>query len=99
LLKQLGYHALFYQGCRTFFFDGCPQQDQPFDLLWQDNVWVHNPYVKLIANNERYIESFSHYLESKGFNHTDNRAHYGKDAHQCWADYLDPYVKTQLDLI
>jgi hypothetical protein len=99
LLKQLGYHVLFYQGCQTFFFDGCPQQDQPFDLPWQDNVWVHNPYVKIIADNERYIESFSHYVESQGFSHTDNRAHYGQKAHQCWAEYLDPHVKTQLDLI
>jgi hypothetical protein len=99
LLKQLGYHVLFYQGCKTFFFDGCPQQDQPFDLPWQENVWIHNPYVKLIADNERYIESFSHYLERKGFSHSDNRAHYGKVAHECWAEYLDPHVKTKLDLI
>jgi hypothetical protein len=99
LLKQLGYHVLFYQGCKTFFFDGCPQQDQSFDLPWQDNVWVHNPYVFVTPENERHIESFSHYVESQGFIYTDNRAHYGHDAHQCWANYLEPHVKTQLDLI
>ena len=30
LLHSLGYQFLFYQGCKTFFFDGCPQQDEPF---------------------------------------------------------------------
>jgi hypothetical protein len=99
LLHHLGYQTLFYQGCRTFFFDGCPQQDQNFQLPWHTNVWVHNPYVTLTPDNQRHIESFSHYVESQGYQHSDNRAHYGKSAHQCWADYLDPYVKTQLDLI
>jgi hypothetical protein len=99
LLKQLGYRVLFYQGCRTFFFDGCPQQDQNFQLPWQDNVWVHNPYVFVTPENQRYIESFSHHVERRGHQHTDDRAHYGKDAHQCWADYLEPHVKTQLELI
>ena len=99
LLYQLGYQTLFYQGCRTFFFDGCPQQDQNFRLPWQDGMWVHDPYVFVTPENTRRIESFSHYLENHGFKHTDNRAHYGQDAHVCWADYLDPYVKTKLDLI
>jgi hypothetical protein len=99
LLKHLGYQTLFYQGCRTFFFDGCPQQDQNFQLPWNDGVWVHNPYVHVTSDNDRHIESFSHYVESKGVSYTDDRAHYGKIAHECWADYLDPYVKTKLDLI
>jgi hypothetical protein len=99
LLKQLGYHVLFYQGCKTFFFDGCPQQDQPFDLPWQDNVWVHNPYVFVTHENERHIESFSHYVERQGCNYADHRAHYGQNAHRLWAEYLDPYVETKLDLI
>lgn len=99
LLKQLGYHTLFYQGCRTFFFDGCPQQDQNFRLPWYDGVWVHNPYVQLDSSNFRHIESFSHYVESHGHQHSDEWAHFGQDAHQCWADYLDPHVKLHLDLI
>jgi hypothetical protein len=99
LLNQLGYHALFYQGCKTFFFDGCPQQDQNFRLPWHNTTWVHDPYVHVTAENVRRAESFSHYVESHGHTHTDHRAHYGQDAHQCWANYLDSYVKTKLDLI
>jgi hypothetical protein len=99
LLKQLGYSVLFYQGCRTVFFEGCPQQDQNFRLPWQDNIWVHNPYVFVTPENVRHSEGFSHYAESKGFSYVDDRAHYGQDAHDCWAEYLDPHVKTKLDLI
>lgn len=98
ILKQLGYHTLFYQGCRTCFFDGCPQQDQNFRLPWHDNTWTHNPYAEFISN-QRLFEGFSYYVESKGFQHKDNQAHFGADAHQCWAEYLDPYVKTKLNLI
>jgi hypothetical protein len=99
LLKQLGYQTLFYQGCRTTFFDGCSQQDQNFRLPWHINVWVHNPYVFVTPENDRYTESFSHHVESQGFSYADDRAHYGQDAHNCWADYLEPHVKTKLDLI
>lgn len=99
LLKQLGYSMLFYQGCKTFFFDGCPQQDQNFQLPWQDSVWVHNPYVHVTPDNERYIEGFSYYVERQGYQHTDDQGHFGQDAHQSWAKYLDPHVKKQLDLI
>jgi len=99
LLKQLGYSTLFYQGCRTNFFDGCPQQDQNFKLPWHDNTWVHNPYAQITQGNHRHVESFSHYVESHGFQHADAEAHFGQDAHYCWAEYLDPYVKKQLDLI
>jgi len=97
LLKQLGYSMLFYQGCRTFFFDGCPQQDQNFELPWHNGVWVHDPYVQVDADNQRHIESFSHYVEGQGCQPTDNRAHFGQDAHNYWADYLEPYIKKYLD--
>lgn len=97
LLDQLGYTFLFYQGCRTFFFDGCPQQDQEFQIPWIENTWVHNPYVTLLKNGDRYIESFSHYAERNGFQYADDRAHYGIDAHVKWAEYLDPFVIQKLN--
>jgi hypothetical protein len=96
LLSQLGYKFLFYQGCRTFFFDGCPQQDMEFRLHWIDGIWVHDPYVRLDADNQRHIESFSHYVEQQGCTFTDDRAHFGKDAHQLWANYLDKHVGKKI---
>jgi len=96
LLHDLGYEFLFYQGCKTFFFDGCPQQDQPFRLPWIPNTWVHDPYVQISQDNERVIESFSHYVESLGYQHTDDRAHFGADAHEAWANYLDAWVQSKL---
>lgn len=99
LLNQLGYRTIFYQGCRTFFFDGCPQQDQNFRLPWHNDVWAHNPYVTVLKNGERYIESFSHCVQRHGCQLADNFAHYGQDAHNFWAEYLDPYVKKHLNSI
>lgn len=99
VLNRLGYEFLFYQGCKTFFFDGCPQQDLEFRLPWITGTWAHDPYVHVMANNERVIESFSHYAELQGCTHTDDRAHYGADAHAAWADYLDPFVHRKLQTL
>jgi hypothetical protein len=96
LLHQLGYQFIFYQGCKTFFFDGCPQQDMEFKLPWIDQVWAHDPYVRLTRDNERVIESFSHYVEQHGCQHIDDYAHFGTDAHELWATYLDPLVKDKI---
>jgi hypothetical protein len=90
-LIDSGFSVLFYQGCDTFFFDGCPQQDQQFELPWQD-VWVHDPYVKLESDNTRTVENFSRWALNNGFEHTDNRAHFGPAAHQAWAIYLEPWL-------
>jgi len=98
LLHQLGYQFLFYQGCKTFFFDGCPQQDMEFRLPWVKGTWVHNPYVQLTADNQRMIESFSHYVQSQGCQHTDDREHFGQDAHNAWAEYLEPYLLEKIQL-
>jgi len=95
-LNSAGYATLFYQGCDTFFFDGCPQQDQQFELSWIDDVWAHNPYVTLNDDNSRTVENFSRWALSQGFVHTDNRAHFGADAHRAWADYLEPMFKSKL---
>lgn len=94
-LMNLGFTVLFYQGCDTFFFDGCPQQDQQFELFWQD-VWVHDPYVKLESDNTRIVENFSRWALNNGFRHTDNRAHFGADAHRAWAAYLEPWLERKL---
>lgn len=96
LLHQLGYEFLFYQGCKTFFFDGCPQQDMEFKLPWIEGTWVHDPYVKLTSDGQRIADSFSHHAESLGFSYADDRAHYGADAHQSWADYLDPLINQKI---
>jgi hypothetical protein len=92
LLTNLGYKFLFYQGCNTFFFDGCPEQDLEFKLPWIDGSWIHDPYVSLDRNNQRFIENFSEYSKNKGCQHIDHRAHYGPDAHQYWANYMDPFL-------
>lgn len=96
LLTSMGYQHLFYQGCRTFFFDGCPEQDQDFRLPWKD-VWAHDPYIKISSSGDRIAESFSHYVDAHGCRHADDRAHYGQDAHDLWADYLKPKIKIKLD--
>ena len=92
VLHQLGYKTLFYQGCDTFFFDGCPQQDQPYALPWLP-VWVHNPYMTLNPDNSRTIENFSLWALDQGFLHSDNRSHFGQDTHDAWADYLEPQLR------
>jgi hypothetical protein len=92
-LVQLGYHFCFYQGCDTFFFDGCPQQDQDFKLPWNSRTWIHDPYVQITADNSRLVENFSRWALSQGFSHSDDRAHFGQDAHTAWAKYLQPYLE------
>lgn len=96
LLNNLGYKFLFYQGCNTFFFDGCPEQDLEFKLPWKNNIWVHNPYVHVDCNNQRIVENFSLFSEKNGCKHIDHRAHYGADAHQLWAEHLDPHLNKLL---
>lgn len=95
-LKELGYRTLFYQGCDTFFFDGCPQQDQKFNHTWLPNVWTHKPYVTVNPDNSRTVENFSRWALEQGFQHTDDRAHFGADAHAAWANYLQPWLELKL---
>lgn len=95
-LTDQGFSVLFYQGCDTFFFDGCPQQDQSFELPWPADIWAHNPYVRVGPDNTRHVENFSVWAKNQGFCHTDNRAHFGSDAHQAWAKYLEPWLERKL---
>ena len=99
LLHQLGYSMIFYQGCRTFFFDGCPQQDQEFRLPWVPECWAHDPYVRVTEHDQRQSQSFSHFAEAQGFKHADHSAHYGEDAHLAWADFLDGLVQSKLQAL
>jgi len=99
LLRDLGYQVIFYQGCKTFFFDGCPQQDLEFRLPWIQDVWAHDPYVQVTKNNDRIIESFSHFAENLGYTYADDRAHFGADAHEAWARYLDRLVQAKLNFL
>ena len=99
LLHDLGYQFLFYQGCETFFYDGCPQQDMEFELPWVPETWLHHPYVQVDARNQRTAQSFSHFAKTKGFMHTDHCAHYGSDAHAAWADFMDQPVRHKLQLL
>lgn len=96
LLHDLGFSFLFYQGCQTFFFDGCPQQDLDFKLSWIQDTWAHDPYVQVTESNERLVDSFSHFAARNGFQHVDNNAHFGADAHEAWAQYLDVLVHRKL---
>ena len=96
LLTNLGYQHLFYQGCKTFFFDNCPEQTGPYKLPWAPETWVHNPYV-IINEQTRQSENFSQYVSSKGCEHTDNWAHYGADAQHIWADYLEPFLQYKIN--
>jgi hypothetical protein len=97
LLHDLGYEFLFYQGCKTFFFDGCPQQDMDFRLPWIADTWVHDPYIRVTNDNERVIESFSHWAELQGYAHADDRAHFGHDTHSAWAWHMDDAVRVKLN--
>jgi hypothetical protein len=96
LLTNLGYQHLFYQGCDTFFFDMCPEQNGPYQLLWAPETWAHNPYVT-ITGQTRYGENFSQYVSANGCKHADEWAHYGQDAQQVWADYLEPLLQYKID--
>jgi hypothetical protein len=96
MLNHLGYKHLFYQGCNTFFFDGCPEQDAQFKLPWADNTWVHSPYV-IVKDQDRWGENFSKYVTSKGCSPADDLAHFGSDAQQLWADYLEPFLQSKIN--
>ena len=96
-LAAQGYQFLFFQGCETFFFDGLPEQDRNFQFPWRAGSWAHNPYVTVLPDNSRHIESFSHLCRRQGFVHTDQYAHYGQDAHDYWADFLTPKIQTLLN--
>jgi hypothetical protein len=91
------YQFVFFQGCKTFFFDGLPEQDRDFQAVWRAGSWAHNPYVSVLDNNTRYIESFSHLCLQQGFQHSDNYAHFGQDAHDYWTDFLAPKIQNLLD--
>jgi hypothetical protein len=92
-----GYQFVFFQGCKTFFFDGLPEQDRNFQAVWRENSWAHRPYVTVMPDNSRYIESFSHMCLAQGFQHTDQYAHFGQDAHDYWTDFLTPKIQTLLN--
>lgn len=96
-LAAQGYQFLFFQGCETFFFDGLPEQDRNFQFSWRAGSWAHNPYVTVLLDNSRRIESFSHMCRQQGFDHVDVYAHYGQDAHDYWANYLTPKIQNLLD--
>jgi hypothetical protein len=96
LISQ-GYQFMFFQGCETFFFDGLPEQDKNFTLPWKINTWAHDPYVTVLPDNTRHIESFSHLCLAQGFNHSDQYAHFGQDAHDYWADFLTPKIQNLIN--
>lgn len=97
LLKNLGYKFIFYQACKTFFFDGYSQQDMPLQLPWVAGTWAHNPYVKISNDGCRIIESFSHFCEEQQFSVIDDSGHYGQDAHIKWSEHIKPKVIKLLD--
>lgn len=103
LLHSLGYKFIFYQGTKMSFFDGCLYDNKSYRLPWIDQTWVHDPYVSLkdsslpVTDSNILRDSFSWYVESRGCKQSDNRAHYGADAHVIWADYLRPHLKLKLD--
>lgn len=103
LLKKLGYKFLFYQGTKMAFFDGCLYHNWNYRLSWEPDTWVHDPYVRLldekkpVNESNMYRESFSWYVESQGCRQTDDRAHYGSDAHRVWAEYLTPYLTNKIN--
>jgi len=91
LLEQQGFKHLFYQGCLTHFFDCEPEQAMPFKFDW-NGCWAHDPYVK----DDWTAESFSRFAMDHGCEHSDHRMHYDQDAHDLWADYLDPHIQRLL---
>jgi hypothetical protein len=95
-LIDQGYRFLFFQGCQVFFFCGIGDlnnQDRNFCLPWRENSWAHNPYGTFKSN----IESFSHFCLAQGFQHTDQYAHFGQDAHNYWADFLTPKIQNLIN--
>lgn len=100
-LTKRGFRTLFFQGCKTFFFDGLPEQDLKFQMRWPSTAWAHNPYVSVPSsdtlNGHRYAESFSHLCIDQGFQYADEYQHFGQDAHDYWADFLQPKIQTLLN--
>jgi hypothetical protein len=96
-VSHRGFRCLFFQGCKTFFFDSLPEQDQAFKFNWPTNTWAHNPYVSVSVDGTRHIESFSHLCEQQGFQHADAYAHYGQDAHDYWTEFLIPKIQNLIN--
>lgn len=103
MLARLGYKFLFYQGTKMSFFDGCLFGNQDYRLTWLADTWIHDPYVRLkdptqpATESNIYRESFSWYVESKGCEQSDDRAHYGADAHKTWAAYMKPFLTEKIN--
>jgi hypothetical protein len=85
LLNNLGYKFLFFLGCaNNFRWESADQTSS--QLPWLQNTWAHNPYMPT---------GFSNFCLDKG-HQKDLLWHFGQEAHNDYAEFLTPILKTKL---
>jgi hypothetical protein len=84
LLHNLGYRFLFFLGCaNTFRWEST--QEMSSQLPWLSGTWAHDPYQP---------SGFSEFSQSQG-HQRDKWWHYGQLAHDDYADFLYPQIKSK----
>lgn len=85
LLTNLGYKFLFFLGCANpFRWESSSKYTSK--LPWISGTWAHDPYEPT---------GFSDFAESQGYQ-KDNWWHYGQLAHNDYADFLYPQIKSKI---
>lgn len=85
LLTNLDYKFLFFLGCANpFRWESTSESSSK--LPWLPGTWAHDPYAP---------EGFSEFSQSLG-HQKDDRWHYGPKAHDDYADFLYPLIKSKL---
>ena len=85
LLTQLGYKFLFFLGCaNSFRWES--QSETTSKLPWLPGTWAHDPYIE---------QGFSYESLQQGFQ-ADYMGHYGKDAHDFYAQRLIPVINSKM---
>lgn len=85
LLENLGYKFLFFRGCaNTFRWEST--QEYSSKLPWSPHSWAHDPYMPT---------GFSEFSQQNG-HIKDAWWHYGQEAHNDYADFLTPMMRSKL---
>jgi hypothetical protein len=85
LLQNLGYKFLFFIGCGTpFRWES--KESISSQLPWLPGTWAHDPYLPL---------GFMEFSHANG-HQKDKLWHYGQSAHDDYAEYLYPLIKSKL---
>lgn len=86
LLNNMGYKFLFFIACPEQNFVWESDGEKTTKMPWLPNTWAHDPYEKT---------GFSNFCLNCGYL-PDIWWHFEPSAHNDYADYLTPYIKSKL---